>query len=171
MESKTRIARMSIYERFAPSILRAQGYANIHWISLIDHSCPYDFTATKDNVTFLIEVKPSAYKIDAIKIRRLKESNSTNYPVIFLCIDLKRGICGIIPLEDVEKRFGTLIMPQRHVMMRKLGSYTQEIPEDGRMTMAEEIRKKVGVYDKVAFCEAQNIGKDKILVTILHRWT
>jgi len=47
---------------------------------------------------------------------------------------------------------------------------TLEIAEDGRTTIKETIRKAVDIVDKKAFCQIENYGKDKIVITILSRW-
>lgn len=42
--------------------------------------------------------------------------------------------------------------------------------EDGRLTIPRSVRKIVGIDERKAFCQVENYGKDKILLTILNRW-
>lgn len=48
---------------------------------------------------------------------------------------------------------------------------TVTIQTDGRMTIPDEVRKAVKIYGQKAFCQAENYGPDKILLTIMSRWT
>jgi bifunctional DNA-binding transcriptional regulator/antitoxin component of YhaV-PrlF toxin-antitoxin module len=48
---------------------------------------------------------------------------------------------------------------------------TATIQPDGRTTIPDAIRKAVNIYEQKAFCQVENYGKDKILLTILSRWT
>jgi bifunctional DNA-binding transcriptional regulator/antitoxin component of YhaV-PrlF toxin-antitoxin module len=48
---------------------------------------------------------------------------------------------------------------------------TLEIGEDGRLTIKEPIRKALNIQDQKAFCEIETIGKDKIVIVILRRWS
>jgi hypothetical protein len=47
---------------------------------------------------------------------------------------------------------------------------TLEIGTDGRLTVQEPIRKVVGIFGMKAYCQIENYGKNKILITILNRW-
>jgi len=47
---------------------------------------------------------------------------------------------------------------------------TLEISEDGRTTIKENLRKVLDIDGKKAFCQIENYGKDKIVITILNRW-
>jgi len=48
---------------------------------------------------------------------------------------------------------------------------TVTIQADGRMTIPDGVRKAVNIQGQKAFCQAENYGKDKILLTIMNRWT
>jgi len=48
---------------------------------------------------------------------------------------------------------------------------TVTIQADGRMTIPDVVRKAVNIQGQKAFCQAENYGKDKILLTIMNRWT
>lgn len=48
---------------------------------------------------------------------------------------------------------------------------TVTVQADGRMTIPGDVRKAVGIYGQKAFCQAENYGADKILLTIMNRWT
>lgn len=47
---------------------------------------------------------------------------------------------------------------------------TVTIQADGRMTIPDIVRKATNIYGQKAFCQIENYGKDKILLTILNRW-
>jgi len=48
---------------------------------------------------------------------------------------------------------------------------TLEISKTGRCSFCPAIRKITDIQGKKAFCQVENYGKDKILITILQRWT
>jgi len=48
---------------------------------------------------------------------------------------------------------------------------TSELSEDGRNTMPESIRKARDVMGKKAYLQWETYGKDKILITILTKWS
>lgn len=48
---------------------------------------------------------------------------------------------------------------------------TVTLQADGRMTIPDEVRKAVNVYGQKAFLQVENYGKDKILITVLSRWS
>jgi len=47
---------------------------------------------------------------------------------------------------------------------------TVTIQADGRMTIPDGVRKAVNIQGQKAFCQAENYGKDKILLTIMSVW-
>lgn len=47
---------------------------------------------------------------------------------------------------------------------------TCEVGADARMTIPEAVARGADIKHKKAFCQAENYGKDKILLTILSRW-
>jgi len=47
---------------------------------------------------------------------------------------------------------------------------TVTIQLDGRVTIPDEVRKAVNIYGQKGFCNIENYGKDKILLTVLSRW-
>lgn len=46
---------------------------------------------------------------------------------------------------------------------------TMTLQKDGRSTVTGDIRKAVNIEGKKAYCKVQEFGKDKVLLTILHR--
>lgn len=48
---------------------------------------------------------------------------------------------------------------------------TVTIQLDGRITIPDEVRKAINIYGHKAFCQIENYGENKILLTVLSRWT
>lgn len=47
---------------------------------------------------------------------------------------------------------------------------TVEIQADGRTTIPVSVRKEIDLMGKKAWCQVENYGKDKVLLTILNRF-
>jgi bifunctional DNA-binding transcriptional regulator/antitoxin component of YhaV-PrlF toxin-antitoxin module len=47
---------------------------------------------------------------------------------------------------------------------------TAEINARGRTTIPKCVRKAIGLLDKKAWCQFENYGKDKIVITIMNRY-
>jgi hypothetical protein len=47
---------------------------------------------------------------------------------------------------------------------------TVEIQADGRTTIPVSVRKVVDLMGKKAWCQVENYGKDKVLLTIMNRF-
>lgn len=47
---------------------------------------------------------------------------------------------------------------------------TSELGVNGRITIPDKVREAVDVKGKKAYCQIENYGKDKVLITILNRW-
>lgn len=48
---------------------------------------------------------------------------------------------------------------------------TLEIDKSGRNTIPDSIREVTDLQGKKAYCQVENYGNNKILITILQRWT
>lgn len=154
---------MPIGERLAPAILRQEGFQNIHWSSLLFCHCHYDFTATKNGVKYLIEVKSRAYKVDEAKIGFLK---GFNMPVLFLVVDWRKEKYRLISLEHAENRFGRRIMARP--MARPPDIMRGGV--DGRCTIPQKMRRGANIDGKKCWVECEAFPPNQIIMTILHRW-
>jgi bifunctional DNA-binding transcriptional regulator/antitoxin component of YhaV-PrlF toxin-antitoxin module len=47
---------------------------------------------------------------------------------------------------------------------------TITVQADGRTTIPNSVRVAVGIDKQKAFCQVENFGKDKFLVTVLTKW-
>lgn len=156
---KKRLAEMPLTEKLAIPILRQEGFKNIHWRSLVDWYCCYDFTASKDGNTYLIEVKPAVEAITPEKVMRLKRRS---LPALFLIIDEVTKEYCFLPLEIAEEKFvsesGVISIRRKCVM-----------GTDGRTTLPKILREALEIHGKTAFCEIETSGKDAMILTVLSR--
>lgn len=151
------VENMPLSERLAPQILTQEGFREIHWESLMNWRCHYDFTATKNGHKYLIEVKPNLYSIDREKLQHLKRFNT---PVLFLIVNPTMKEYALLPLEALEKEIGEIGISKEGAIIRL----------DGRTTIPDAIRKAVNIEGLKAICEVENYGENKILLTILTRF-
>jgi hypothetical protein len=148
------IDEMPPTERVAIGLLKLEGFQKIRWVSLINWYSSYDFTAERDGVEYCVEVQRFTSPIKAGKLKRLKLLGK---PVLFLLLTKEKY--ALIRLEEIENVLGQVI-----------SSFHNVFPLDGRITLPWAIRKKANVINRKAFCQVENSGKDKILITVLHRY-
>lgn len=142
-------------ERVAIGLLRKEGFSHIRWRSLIYWFSNYDFTAEKDGVEYLVEVQRFQSPIRKGKLKRLKLLKK---PVLFLLVGKEKYI--FINLETFEKILGEVDV-----------SFLSVVQIDGRTTLPNAICKEADINGKRAFCQIEMYGKDKMLLTILSRWS
>lgn len=159
------IIDMPFTERIAGRILAQEGFEKIHWASLLHWQCHYDFTATRNNITYLIEVKPHICFIKRSKVKHLKKFD---IPVLFLIVNLRKKAYTLIPLEYIEQH-----ILKEHIIEEKLklrlGVVRHKFDDKGRILipkwMREDLKIESGATAEIEVYDHEN--NHEIVFTIL----